>query len=322
MNEFDLIARYFAPLATMPGAFGLKDDAAAIPSRPGFDLIVTTDQIAEGADFFKHDPPAAIARKALRVNLSDLAAKGAAPYGYLLNLALPHGMTEAWLADFVSGLSEDQAHFDLSLLGGDMSATEGPLAIAVTAFGFVPQGQMMKRSGARPGDGVYVTGSIGDSGGGLALFKREKHALSEARRDALIARYRIPQPPVGFGARFLRDHATAAVDISDGLIADLGHVASASHVKIEIEAEAIPRSDALRAFWGDAPDAILRAATAGDDYQIAFTADPARGADIHAAAAQAGIAATRIGLVKAGEGVALQYRGEILQVPKAGYRHF
>src|SRR5579872_2854630 len=258
MNEFDLIARHFAPLATVPGAFGLKDDAAAIPPRPGFDLIVTTDQIAEGTDFFQHDPPDTIAKKALRVNLSDLAAKGAVPNCYLLNLALPRGLTDAWLTGFAAGLQEDQTQYGLSLLGGDTSATEGPLAVAITAFGFAPQGRMVKRSGARSGDALYVTGSIGDSAGGLAIVKHEKHTLSEAQRDDLIARYRMPQPPVDFGARFLRDLATASIDISDGLIADLDHLAAASGVKIEIAAEAVPRSDALRAFWGDAPEAVIR----------------------------------------------------------------
>ena len=322
MNEFDIIARYFAPLATAPGAFGLKDDAAAIPPRPGFDLIVTTDQIAEGTDFFKHDPPDMIAKKALRVNLSDLAAKGASPDCYLLSLALPHGITEEWLAGFAAGLRQDQAHYDFSLLGGDTSATEGPLAIAVTAFGFVPQGEMVKRGGARPDNALYVTGFIGDSAGGLALFKREKHALTEAQRDYLVARYRVPEPPVDFGVRFLRDLATASVDISDGLIADLGHVALASRVKIEIEAKAIPRSDALRAFWGDAPEAIVRAAIAGDDYQIAFTADPAREAEIRAAAAKSHISVTRIGRALVGEGTVLLYDGQALSIPKSGYRHF
>jgi thiamine-monophosphate kinase len=322
MNEFDLIARHFAPLATAPGAFGLKDDAAVIPPRPGFDLIVTTDQIAEGTDFFKHDPPDTIAKKALRVNLSDLAAKGAVPDCYLLNLALPQGMTEEWLAGFTAGLREDQAQYGLSLLGGDTSATEGLLAITITAFGFAPQGRMVKRSGARPGDALYVTGSIGDGAGGLAIFKREKHALTETQRDNLVARYRVPEPPVAFGIRFLRDLATASIDISDGLVADLGHVAAASHVKIEIEAKSIPRSDALRAFWGDAPGAIIRAATGGDDYQIAFTADPAREAEIRAAAAEAHIAVARIGVVSAGEGVVLLHDGLALSVPKSGYRHF
>lgn len=322
MNEFDLIARYFAPLATAPGAFGLKDDAAVIPSRPGFDLVVTTDQIAEGTDFFKHDPPDTIAKKALRVNLSDLAAKGAGPEHYLLNLSLPHAMTEEWLAGFAAGFREDQTRYGLSLLGGDTSATEGPLAIAIVAFGYVPHGEIVKRSGARPEQALYVTGSIGDSAGGLAIFKREKHALTEAQRDYLIARYRVPEPPVDFGVRFLRDLASASIDISDGLIADLGHVAAASGVKIEIEAKAVPRSEALRAFWGDAPEAIVRAATSGDDYQIAFTADPAREADIHDAAAMSHVAVTRIGRTLAGEGVVLLHDGQALNIPRSGYRHF
>ncbi len=215
MDEFGIIARHFAPLAIAPGAFGLKDDAATIAARPGFELIVTTDQIAEGTDFFKHDPPATIAKKALRVNLSDLAAKGAVPEYYLLTIALPHGMTDEWLADFANGLNADQESYGISLLGGDTSATQGPLAIGVTAFGFVPQGRMVKRSGAKPGDAIYVTGTIGDSAGGLAIFRHEKHALTETQRDHLVGRYRVPEPPVAFG-RCLADFATASVDISDG----------------------------------------------------------------------------------------------------------
>ncbi|HEX4105602.1 MAG TPA: thiamine-phosphate kinase, partial [Rhizomicrobium sp.] len=178
MDEFGLIARYFAPLAKDPGALKLKDDAAFIPPRPGFDLVITTDQIAAGTDFFPHDPPASVAKKALRVNLSDLAAKGARPEFYLLALALP-SVREEWLKDFAAGLAEDQHEFGISLLGGDTSATEGPLSISVTAMGFVPHGQMVKRSAAKPGDAVYVTGTIGDSGGGLAIFKRDRHRLDD-----------------------------------------------------------------------------------------------------------------------------------------------
>jgi thiamine-monophosphate kinase len=315
MNEFDIIAEIFAPLATYPGAFGLKDDAAAIPARPGFDLIVTSDQIAEGTDFFAFDSAASVAQKALRVNLSDLAAKGAVPEFYLLVLTLPHSMNVAWLKDFAAGLAEDQKHFGIALLGGDTASTEGPLSITVTAFGYVPQGKMLKRSGARAGDAVYVTGTIGDSAGGLAIFKREKHTLTDTDRDYLITRYRVPQPPVGFAAA-LRDFATASVDVSDGLLADLGHVASASGVGMTIEAEAIPRSPALRAFWGDSIEAIVRAATAGDDYQIAFTADPTR----EQALLDAG--ATRIGRVTPGQGVELVHQGAFIQVPQSGYRHF
>ena len=173
MDEFDIIRRFFAPLAG-EGAFGLKDDAALIAARPGHDLVVTTDAISEGTDFFAFDPAGTIAQKALRVNLSDLAAKGAEPAFYLLNLSLPHSVREDWLAAFADGLGRDQRAFGISLLGGDTGATDGPLTIAVTAFGFVPQGKMVRRSGARVGDAVYVTGTIGDSGGGLAIFKREK----------------------------------------------------------------------------------------------------------------------------------------------------
>lgn len=321
MDEFDIIADIFAPLAS-PFGFNLKDDAAAIPPRPGEDLVITTDAVMEGVDFFAFDPAGSVAKKALRVNLSDLAAKGAAPSWCLLSVMLPQSMTMDWLKSFAAGLADDFRSYGVSLLGGDTSRTEGPLSITITAFGYVPHLKMVMRSGAKAGDAVYVTGTIGDSAGGLAIFKREKHALAEKLRDDLIARYRVPEPPVDFGARFLRDFATASIDVSDGLIADLGHVAAASGIAMEIDAESIPRSEALRAFWGDGPEAIIRAATAGDDYQIAFTAEPGRDGDIRAAATQAGIAVTRIGMAENGAGVALRHRGQALNVPRPGYRHF
>lgn len=321
MDEFEIIAKIFAPLAAAPGAFGLMDDAAIIPARPGHDLVVTTDQIAEGTDFFPGDLADLVARKALRVNLSDLAAKGAEPAFYLLNLALPSGVSMDWLKRFAAGLAQDQDRFGVSLLGGDTSRSDGPLSIAVTAFGFTPEGRMLKRSAASPGDAVYVTGTIGDSGGGLAVLKGEDHAFSAAQRDYLAGRYRVPEPPVAFGAR-LRWLAGAAVDISDGLVADLGHVARASGMKIVLDAAALPRSDALRALWGDSEAAIVRAATAGDDYQIAFTANPVREIEIDVAAKAAGIKVTRIGAVQLGEGVVLMRGGEEVAVPHSGYRHF
>jgi thiamine-monophosphate kinase len=321
MDEFDIIAQIFAPLATAPGAFGLTDDAALLPARPGMDWIITTDQIAEGTDFFSHDPAGSVGQKALRVNLSDLAAKGAVPQFYLLNLTLPVGMTQEWLMAFAAGLARDQQNYGVSLLGGDTSRGEGPLSIAITAFGLVPEGKMLRRAGAKPGQGVYVTGTIGDSGGGLAIFRRENHSLDEAARDYLIGRYRLPQPPVGFGPGLV-GLASASVDVSDGLIADLGHLAKASGVKLVIDASAIPRSPALRAFWGDSEAAIIRAATAGDDYQIAFTADAEREEAIMAAAGKAGTMVTRIGTVTAGEGVALMHQAKAVNVPAPGYRHF
>jgi thiamine-monophosphate kinase len=307
MDEFDIISRYFAPLAG-EGAFGLKDDAALVPARAGQDLIVTTDAIMEGVDFFAFDPSDSIARKALRVNLSDLAAKGAEPAHYLLNLSLPRSVSEDWLADFADGLARDQKQFGLSLLGGDTGATDGPLSVAVTAFGFVPQGKMIRRDGARVGDAVYVTGTIGDSGGGLAIFKREKHTLNDAARDSLIARYRVPQPPVEF-AGALRAIAHASVDVSDGLITDLGHIASASGVRIIVEGEKVPLSPPLRALWGE--EALLRAVTAGDDYQIAFTAAPGLTGPF-----------AQIGRVEAGEGVSLMLEAKEIAVTRPGYRHF
>jgi len=307
MNEFEIIGRYFAPLAG-EGAFGLKDDAAVMPQRAGHDLIVTTDTISEGTDFFAFDPAGTVAQKALRVNLSDLAAKGAAPAGYLLNLSLPHSVHEEWLAAFAAGLAADQTEFGISLLGGDTGATEGPLAIAITAFGFVPTGKMIRRNGARVGDAVYVTGTIGDSGGGLAIFKRETHNLPDADRDYLTARYRVPQPPEAFGAG-LHEIAHASVDVSDGLIADLGHIAAASAVRIVVEGETVPLSAPLKGLWGD--KTLLRAVTAGDDYQIAFTAPPGLIGPF-----------TRIGQVVAGEGVSLTLSGQEIAIPKPGYRHF
>jgi thiamine-monophosphate kinase len=320
MDEFELIKTIFAPLAG-EGAFSLTDDAAVIAARPGFDLVVTTDAVAEGTDFFAFDPAPGVAQKALRVNLSDLAAKGAAPHAYLLNIALPPTITPEWLQAFAAGLAQDQQRFGISLLGGDTARTEGPLSIAVTAFGFVPEGKMVRRSGAVPGDDVCVTGTVGDSGGGLAIFRREVHALADAQRDFLIARYRVPEPPLAFG-RLLQPLATAAIDVSDGLIADLGHLAQASGVKLVVDADSIPRSDSLRALWGDDDAAIVRAATAGDDYQIAFTAPPSRLEEVMRAANDCSVAVAKIGKVAAGAGVELTRKGRILPVPRPGYRHF
>jgi thiamine-monophosphate kinase len=305
MNEFDIIQRFFAPLAG-ESAFGLKDDVALVPPRAGFDLVVTTDAISEGVDFFADDPADTIAQKALRVNLSDLAAKGAEPAFYLLNLSLPREVTEDWLAAFAEGLGRDQKQFGLSLLGGDTGA--GPLTIAVTAFGFVPHGKMVRREGARPGDAVYVTGTIGEAGGGLAVRKGEAHGLSDAERDQLLARYRVPEPPLGLAPR-LRGIAYAAIDVSDGLIADLGHLAAASGVRIVVAGEEVPLSPALKALWGK--DALVRAVTAGDDYQIAFTGLPGLEGPF-----------TAIGHVEPGEGVDLLIAGEKTVLPSGGYRHF
>ncbi len=306
MDEFDLIAQYFAPLAG-DGAFRLADDAAVLPLWMGHDLVVTTDAIALGTDFLASDPPDTVAQKALRVNLSDLAAKGASPAYYLLNLTLPHDFTPAWLKGFAAGLKRDQEAFGISLLGGDTSA--GPLSIAVTAFGFVREGRMPRRSGARVGDHVYVTGTIGDAGGGLAVLRGAGDGLSFADRDNLIARYRVPEPPVSFGAVSLCELAHASIDISDGLIADLGHVAAASQVAIVIDGARVPMSSSIKALWGE--EALIRAVVAGDDYQIAFTGPPGLSGRF-----------TAIGRIERGSGAHLVVDGREVTLKRSGFRHF
>jgi thiamine-monophosphate kinase len=294
-SEFALIARLFAPLAVDPAALGLTDDVCLLKHQAGCDLLVTTDMLTEGVHFLAGDPPNLIAGKALRVNLSDLAAKGAKPVGYLLAIAVPRSREYAWLECFARGLSDDQERFGVSLLGGDTTATEGPLTLSVTALGHVPAGTMIRRSGARPGDGVYVSGTIGDAGAGLAVLQSR---LGEA----------------------LRGVATAALDVSDGLLADLGHIADVSKVRITVQADSIPRSDVLRRLWPD-QDGIVRAATAGDDYEIAFTA-ASEGAAIEAGR-KAGIAVTRIGWVGAGLGAVLvDSAGQEIPVKQPGFVHF
>lgn len=308
-SEFAVIADIFAPLARTPAALGLKDDVALL--KGGKNRVVTTDALIAGVDFFAKDPPAAIARKALRVNLSDLAAKGAKPEGYLLTLALPKTVTPQWLRAFARGLAADQKEFGIALLGGDLSGTPGPLTISITAFGIADK--PILRRGARPGDIVFVSGTVGDSGGGLAALKARKRATF------LIDRYRIPQPRIALG-RKLRGLASAALDVSDGLIADLGHIAEVSKVHIAIEATRIPLSPALRRVWnGDA----VRAATAGDDYEIAFTAPRRLRARILAAAKAARTPVTEIGWVMPGRGVALLGPdGRALALERQGWSHF
>jgi thiamine-monophosphate kinase len=320
-GEFELIAELFAPLAqSAPGAFGLTDDAAVLAPPPGHELVVTTDVVVEGVHFLHDDPPDAIAQKALRVNLSDLAAKGAVPIGYLMALLLPAWPNMVWLKAFARGLANDQSLFGVPLMGGDTSSTPGPVAIAVTAFGSVPVGAMIHRAGARLGDLVFVTGTIGDAGGGLAMFKGEGTSLAPAAREALIARYRLPIPRLALGLS-LRGIATAALDVSDGLIADLRHVAALSGVRIVVDAQRIPLSEPLRTLWGE--EASARAAVSGDDYEIAFTASPERRDAVFDAGTRAGVAVTEIGRVEQGEGVALlDGSGVELSLPRKGFTHF
>jgi thiamine-monophosphate kinase len=319
LGEFELIRTLFAPLATTKGALALSDDAAFVAAPAGSELVVTTDAVVSGVHFLPDDPPDTVAQKALRVNLSDLAAKGARPAGYLLTLALPEKTSRRWLVAFARGLRRDQKTFGIPLLGGDTTRTPGALTIAIAALGFVPKGRMIRRGGAKPGDIVFVTGTIGDAGEGLALA-RSKARSADAR--ALIARYRTPTPRTAFGPQ-LRGLASASVDVSDGLLADLGHVADVSGARIALDADRIPLSAALRRVRGASEAAIIRAATAGDDYEIAFTCSPSARARVLAVARAARVKLTEIGTVSRGKGVALLGpNGRPLPVARTGYTHF
>lgn len=322
VGEFALIAELFAPLSTSRSAFGLKDDAAILPQRIGQDIVVTTDMVVQGVHFLDTDPPDTVARKALRVNLSDLAAKGARPVGYLMALSLPSSIDMSWLRSFADGLADDQRHFGVVLLGGDTTATPGPTTIAISAFGYVPKGTMILRSRARAGDLIYVTGTIGDGAGGLGVSRGERKDLSRAARDHLLHRFRIPQPRTTIGP-LLRGVASAALDVSDGLIADLGHISETSGVRIVIEAQSVPRSAALHALWGDGPDALARAFTGGDDYEIAFTAPARLERKVMQASARTGVPVSKIGWVEKGRGVNLRdSAGAPIAIGAGGWTHF
>jgi thiamine-monophosphate kinase len=320
-GEDDLIARYFTPLASDPGAFGLVDDAAILKGSSD-DLVVTTDAIVEGVHFLPDDPPDTIARKALRVNLSDLAAKGAAPAGFVLTLALREA-SDSWLTPFAQGLGEDARHFACPLLGGDTVSTPGPLTISVTAFGRVPAGRMVRRSGAVAGDVVVVTGTIGDATLGLALLKHGSPSGSPAAQKALITRYRVPQPRVGIAAA-VRDHASAAMDVSDGLAGDLAKLCKASAVSAEIKLEQVPLSPGARAGLAAKLTTIEALISGGDDYEVLCTVpEGSLSAFVSAAKAQ-GVEATAIGVIR--EGTApprfVAAGGRAIALKHGSYSHF
>jgi thiamine-monophosphate kinase len=316
-SEAGLIRQFFAPLATAPGAFRLTDDCASHTPEPGEDLVLTKDALAGGVHFFPDDPPASIAKKALRVNLSDLAAKGARPVGYLLALGLPTDWTVEWLAAFTAGLAEDQRTYGLGLLGGDTIRTGERLVVSVTAIGALPSGTMVRRGGARPGDVVFVSGTIGDAA--LAL-RRDLPPDAEAAvyfRD----RYLHPQPRTGL-AELVRTHASGAMDISDGLAGDLEKMAEASGVSIAVNAADVPLSGAARRVVVDMPAALETVLTGGDDYEIACTVLPERADSFLRGAAVAGVAVSRIGTVGKGSGVAFSDGGAPLTFARSAFDHF
>jgi len=323
-GEDSLIARYFRPIATDPGAFNLDDDAAALKPS-GDDIVVTTDAIVEGVHFLPDDPPDTIARKALRVNLSDLAAKGALPAGFVLTLAL-RNTDEGWLKAFAGALGEDAAQFGCPLLGGDTVSTPGPLMISITAFGRVPVGKMVHRSDAKPGDRVLVTGTIGDSALGLAVLGGGKvHAAVNdiAARNLLIGRYRVPQPRTAL-AEIVREHARAAMDVSDGLAGDLTKLCGVSGVSAAIDLQSIPLSDAARDLVSSGIVGIETLIAGGDDYEILCTVAEDRVDAFLQAAQRAGVAVSSIGTVIAGTAAPkfLDGQGGEVVLKRRSYSHF
>ena len=296
--EDDFIARHFKPLATTPGAFGLTDDAASYTPPPRHDLVLTKDALVAGVHFFADDPADRVARKALRVNLSDLAAKGATPAGFLLALALPPETGGDWVAAFARGLGDDIAQYGCPLFGGDTVRTPGPVMVSITALGLVPSGRMVRRAGARPGDRVMVSGTIGDAA--LALrVRRDGISVSDRARQHLRERYQLPRPRMALAAA-VRAHATAAMDISDGLAGDVAKLCRVSGVSARVALPSVPLSDAAREVVVRDRALLETACTGGDDYEIVCTVPPAKLPGFRAAAAAAAVPVSEIGEIVAG----------------------
>jgi thiamine-monophosphate kinase len=323
-GEDSIISRYFRPLATDPGAFSLTDDAAVLKAD-GFDIVVNTDAIVEGVHFLADDPPDTIARKALRVNLSDLAAKGATPAGFVLTLAL-RDSDDTWLSEFARGLGEDAIAFGCPLLGGDTVSTPGPLMISITAFGRVPVGKMVRRLGAKVGDRVVVTGTIGDAALGLAVLRggavTQALAGDAAASDALVSRYRVPQPRSAL-AQAMRDHASASMDVSDGLAGDLTKLLATSGVAATVATAAIPLSTPAALLLQRGTVTLETLLSGGDDYEILCTIAPGNLPAFMEDARRAGIPVTVIGTVAAGAGPRfVDAQGLDILLSRLSYSHF
>lgn len=315
MGEFDFIARHFRPLAGK-GAYDLRNDGAVIAPAPGCELALSSDTMVENLHFLPDDPPETIGKKLMRCNLSDLAAMGARPKAYMLNVTVPPGgaYDEAWFAGFTRGLAQDQQTYGLSLLGGDTTGTTGPLVLTMTIFGDVQVGQALRRDKARPGDDVWVTGSLGKAALGL---QARKGKIADPTGE-LVAAYRVPTPRVGLP---LAGIVTTAMDVSDGLLQDAGHIAEESGVKVTLEEAALPFSPSVEAAKNGAwrETCLL----GGDDYELLMTAPPEKSEALQSVCAAAGVPLTRIGKVTAGEGVQMLGKsGEPLRFSRTGWQHF
>jgi thiamine-monophosphate kinase len=316
-GEFDIIERLFRPLAG-EGALNLEDDAAVVASPEGMDTVMAKDAMVEGIHFLPDMAPDRVARKLLRTNLSDIAAMGGVPTSYLLALFRgPHTDAE-WLRGFAEGLRLDQEHFGVKLLGGDSVSSPDRAAFSLTIIGTIGRGQAIRRNGAKPGDRVLVTGTIGDAGAGLAILQDRIKPASAGTERFLVDRHELPEPRVGVGPRLIGT-ATSAIDVSDGLLADLGHIATASSVRIDIHSENIPLSEAFLTTGF----ATLDAVTSGDDYELAFTAPADLAEKLSDLSRSTGVEITEIGVIAEGEGVRLLDRdGNEIACDKPGWRHY
>jgi len=316
LGEFELIARYFAPLAkAFPGAGGLKSDNAFLAADSRHDLVVKTDTIVAGVHFLSDENPGVVAQRALRVCLSDLAAGGAVPLAYQLALALPRDWREPWVAAFARGLGVDQKRYAIDLCGGDTVVTPGPLTVTITAFGRVARGKGLTRGGARVGDDLWVSGTIGD--GALGLLA----ALGRLDAPQLEKRYRRPQPRLGLGHRLI-GIARATADVSDGLLADAGHIAEASRLAVVIERSSVPLSPTARRVVASDPSLWAKVLSGGDDYELLIAAPPRKRVTLEAAASAARTAVTHIGSFTKGKGVQLTVGGHPTHTGRLGYAHF
>jgi thiamine-monophosphate kinase len=324
LGEFGRIRQFFAPLAG-PGGLGLKDDAAILGCAAGRQLVVTVDAIVEGVHYLPDDPPDFVAKKLLRVNLSDLAAKGARPLHYLLTTALPAWLGDDWVERFAAGLGDDQRRYGVDLLGGDSVSTPGPAVLSLTAIGDVAAGSEIRRSGARPGDRIWVSGTIGDAFLGLKVLRGDDtglKGLGPTYEQALIRRFQLPEPRVALGPR-LAGIANAMCDVSDGLVADLGHICEASGVGATIEMPAVPLSIAVTTILAEGcvtPEALL---TGGDDYELLFAAPPEASVAIERLARELAVPISAIGRIGEAAGVRVIDAGGVeIQLAAAGWTHF
>lgn len=317
--EFALIARHFRPLAGA-GSLDLGDDAAVLDPPPGRSLVLAADAMVAGVHFLPDDPPETIGRKLLRVNLSDLAAMGATPLGYLMTTALPRGTPEAWIAGFAAGLARDQLEFGISVLGGDTVATTGPVTLSLTILGTVAPGAALRRIGARPGDDLWVSGTIGDGALGLRVLRG---TLAGDAHGHLVHRYRLPEPRVALGAA-LAGLAHAGLDVSDGLVQDVGHLCRAGGCGAVLEAGRVPLSPAAHAAVAADPALLPLVLSGGDDYELVLAAAPEMAGPITAVAVALRVPLTRIGRIVHGPAT-VEVRtpdGAPMALGAGGWSHF